>query len=932
MLCLTLFLPLVGVAQHQNTLRVVLNDAEKIFDVSQQLIFYNDSPDTLQSIVLNDWNNAYSTKNTPLARRFSDEFVRNFQIAKEEERGHTTITSVQSEETKLLWNRPEGFPDLVEIQLAEPLLPGQKTTVNLDYQLKIPSNKFTKYGYGNPGEYNLKHWILSAARYENGNFIRYSNYNIDDIANAISDYNLTLEIPKHIEVESDLDILKITDNQETKSYYLNGDHRLDFALFLNPKSPFLSFKNDIVDVRNGLSDSKVNDISKAIIVDRIVHFVNDNIGTYPYNTITVSQTDYDRNPFYGLNQLPSFINVFQEDFQYELKFLKTYLNNFLKNTVALDQRKDNWIFDGIQVYMMMQYIEENHPQMKMAGGLSRLGILKSYHFANVDFNGQYSYFYMLMARKNLDQPVGDPKNTFIKFNEQIAGKYYAGLSLKYLNSYLENDIVKNSIKDFFIASDKQVNESDFQRILKGKTDRNTDWFFNTIIHTRDAVDYKFTDLHKTEDRITVTLKNITGTAVPIPVYGLQKGQVVFKEWITGVATDSVIVFPRKGADKIVLNYKNEVPEINLRNNWKTLKRFGISNRPLKFAFFKDLEDPYYNQILYVPTVVYNLYDGIMPGMRLYNKTILDKPFTYDINPSYSINTKSLTGSFSFSYNDLSRNSKLYSTRYAIGGNYFHYAADAAYLNITPTVQFRFRENDFRDNRKQIITLRNVLVHRENNDFDVNSKSQDYSVFNARYTNANSEVTDQTIFTTDFQASGKFGKASGEFQFRKLFDNNRQINLRFYAGAFLYNKTDSDFFSFALDRPTDYLFDYNYYGRSETSGLFSQQLILAEGGFKSKLNMPYASQWITTANVGFTVWNWIELYGDAGIVKSRFSSEKFVFDSGVRLNLVQDYFELYFPIVSTNGWEVAQDNYSQKIRFIVTLSPSTLINLFTRKWL
>jgi hypothetical protein len=52
---------------------------------------------------------------------------------------------------------------------------------------------------------------------------------------------------------------------------------------------------------------------------------------------------------------------------------------------------------------------------------------------------------------------------------------------------------------------------------------------------------------------------------------------------------------------------------------------------------------------------------------------------------------------------------------------------------------------------------------------------------------------------------------------------------------LYN-SNSDFFSFALDRPTDYLFDYGYYGDLKVV-VFSQQLILAEGGFKSKLNTP-----------------------------------------------------------------------------------------------
>ena len=128
-----------------------------------------------------------------------------------------------------------------------------------------------------------------------------------------------------------------------------------------------------------------------------------------------------------------------------------------------------------------------------------------------------------------------------------------------------------------------------------------------------------------------------------------------------------------------------------------------------------------------------------------------------------------------------------------------------------------------------------------------------------------------------------------------------------------------------------MFDYNFFGRSEKSGLLSQQLILAEGGFKSKLLPSSADQWIATTNVSFNVWNWIEVYGDAGFVKNHQRDAAFLYDSGLRLNLVTDYFELYFPVYSNNGWEIAQPNYQEKIRFIFTFSPKSLLNLFTRKW-
>jgi hypothetical protein len=72
---------------------------------------------------------------------------------------------------------------------------------------------------------------------------------------------------------------------------------------------------------------------------------------------------------------------------------------------------------------------------------------------------------------------------------------------------------------------------------------------------------------------------------------------------------------------------------------------------------KDLEDPITIK-LYVPTLSYNLYDGLSPGMRLHNKTILDKPFIFDINPFNKC--KTFSGSGFVVINQNYRNSALYS--------------------------------------------------------------------------------------------------------------------------------------------------------------------------------------------------------------------------------------------------------------------------------
>lgn len=925
-----LALPASAIAQHHATLDVTLDGDSKILHVRQQLIFKNTSPDTLTSVVLNDWNNAYSRKDTPLAKRFSDEFTRGFHLADEKERGHTDIFSVTGSGGAMLeWFRPAKHPDLIEVKINA-AYPGENIIVNFAYDVKLPSDRFTGYGYGKNGGFHLKDCFLMPARYDGHGFVRYSNNNLDDIANAAAEWKITLSAPNGLKVDSDIEIAGFTEDQKVTRYSFANEIRPDFSIYLEPKPAFLRFSNDIVTVYNNLGGKRVDEIQKAVIVDRVVRFTAGKIGGYPNANITVSQADYERNPFYGLSQLPSFLNVFDDGFVYELKFLKTYTNNYLHNILRLDPRKDNWVYDAIQVKLMIDYMNEFYPDAKMSGRLARFKLLKSYKAISEPFNGQYSYFYMLMARKNLDQPVGAPKNELIKFNEQIAGKYRAGLSLKYLESYLGQDVVEKSVLDFMrLNREKQPDARDLIAILKSRTTKDIDWFYETVINTRKIIDFKFADVSKTNDSVHFTLKNKGGTKVPISIYGIKDMQIVFRQWIDPPTLDSSFTVRRNGAEKLAINYENDAPEFNSRNNFRSLKRFGL-NKPLKFVFFKDLEDPYYNQVLYVPTMSYNLYDGLMPGLRLYNKTILDKPFIYDINPAYSPNTRSLSGSYALVFNQYLRDSRLFYIRYYLTASNFHYAPDARYIKFNPSVVLNIRPRDFRDNRKQSIRFREVLVNRQQTDYNVDTDQQNYSVFNLRYANGKTEVTQHFNIVADFQASARFHKTSAEVEYRKLFENNRQLDLRLYAGAFLDNRTSGDYFSFALDRPTDYLFDYNYYGRSEKTGLFSQQLILAEGGFKSKLDTPFANQWITTLNAGANIWNWVEVYADGGLIKNRGSNAKFRYDSGVRLNLVTDYFELYFPVYSSNGWEFGHD-YSQRIRFIVTLDPKILVNLFTRKW-
>lgn len=920
-------------AQHNQTIHAKLDSFEKAIAIEQTIEYQNTSNLSQSKIILNDWNHAMSSNETPLAKRFSDEFNRNYFLASAKDKSFTTIQEIKATNNESIsYKRLENHADLIEIVLPKILEPNEKITFHLSYKIKLPNASFNKFGFYSEQKFALKNWFITPTQIVDNQHLQYSNLDLDETTNASSNYEVTFEIPSDLFLVSNLIESKV-ENSNSKKYFLNGKNIREISVYIDDKINFYSYKKNGIEILTDLKSIGVNDVYKALVINQMIDFFQENIGFNSHPKLIVSQTDYDKNPFYGLNQLPTFLSPFSNDYIFELKFLKTYLQNFLKTNIQLDYRKDGYLLDGIEVFYTMKYIDWYHSDKKMLGNLNRFWLLKHFHITNVDFNDQFSYFYLLMLRKNLDQPSNTSREQLIKYNEQIAGKYRSGLNFKYLDSYLEKDIVSKTLQQYFAYSSQYwTNRNDFEKLLKLNSKKDIDWFFNTMIDSNEAIDYKLKSVKQNDNKISFELKNKFTSAVPVPVFTIKKDSIIQKKWIEINQQDSVITIDKNEADYVVLNYNNEVPEINQRNNWHNLKNGIGFNKPIAFTLFKDLENPARNQIMYNPSAIYNLYDGISPGIRFHNKTMLDKPFNFDFTPTYSSKTQSLIGNFSLAVNDYNRNSNLFHVKYFVYGTYMHYAPDAAYLKINPTVVFRFRPKDRRSNKSETLMARQVMVFLEPSHYNLsfNNNNEDYSIFNVKYNNNNKEISQHYNFTSELQLSKDFGKTSIDLEYRKMF-GSRQLNLRGFAGIFLYNNTSNDYFSFALDRPTDYLFEYNYYGRSESTGIFSQQMILREGAFKSKLQHRFANNWMVTGNASFNIWNWIEAYGDVGFLQNCSYNPAFVYDSGLRLNLVPDYFELYFPVYSSNGWEVGQSNYSERIRFIVTLSPSVLVNLFTRKW-
>ncbi|MDY8135681.1 metalloprotease [Aquimarina sp. 2201CG5-10] len=919
-------------AQHNITIDGILDSEAKTITIDQKIVYTNTSDDTLSEIFLHDWANSFSSKTTPLGERFSEDFLKRFYYAKDHERGATAIESISDTNSNtLFWERYNDIQDIIKIPLTNKLNPGDQYTILLKYKVKIPSDKFTRYGYHNNGNYSLRYWHIVPAVYDTKWNI-YSNKNLDDQYTNVANYNINISIPSVYNIYTDLQKETISESENTKLIQLTGKNRNTVELYLEKQSTFYAFPANGVQFISNIEDNDLLPAMKSVATTRIIKFLEKRLGPYPFEKILVSESDYKNNPVYGLNQLPDILRPFPDGFQYEIKQLKTITENYLEKTILINPKYDSWIRDAIHIYLMMAYTEQYYPDMKIVGNLSKIIGVRWFHASELEFNDQYFLAYKNIARLFLDQPLNTPNDELVKFNANIANAYKAGVGFKYLEDYLEDDnIVTESIKTYYDNNKLKLTSSeDYREILTSISPKSVDWFFEDYVSTKEQMDFKIKSVKKGKDSIEVTVKNLQNNSMPVSLYGLRDDTIISKTWVTNINGSKKVTIANDNLDKLALDYDQNIPEVNRRNNYRNLK--WILNRPIQFRFLQDVEDPKYSQIFFIPEFEFNVYDGFTIGSKFYNKTIIRRQFDYKITPFYGLKSNKLLGSVSFTYRHQIADHGLYQIRYGASGNMFSYAPDLLFKRFSPNINFFYRSKDLRSNKRQRLSIRSVNVFRDRDENNPVS-TPDYSVFNVRHRYSDFNLTDFKSYLFDYQIAKNFSKISTTINYRKLFLNNRQLNLRLFAGAFIFNDTekDGDFFSFALDRPTDYLFDYNYLGRSEDTGLTSQQIIIAEGGFKSQLKYPFANEWITTFNANTNIWNWIYAYGDIGLVKNRGISPKFVYDAGVRLSLVADYFEVFFPVVSNKGWEIAQPNYDEQIRFIITLSPETLIGLFTREW-
>lgn len=924
----------VEISAQQDTINISakITENSNLISVNQEIIYYNNTDLPQKKIKLLNWISAYQNRNTPLLSRLLQDRKNEMYFAKNEKLGKTE--EIQIKIGSADWEYVSGDDENIYFPLFQELKPGKSVKISLQYLLHIPNKKFTGYGIGEQ-EFSLKYFFIVPDSFEHENQKPKHYLNIEENQSPGNYWNVQFELPSNYFAESNLNKIQINS--------FEGQLNKDPEFIISNKSTdqiITQIDGQKIEIDFGYPLTITEKQNLEFYLPLQLHFIKNKIGNLPAKIFITEKFKKDED-FVGIDDLNFWkfhYQLFKDTEKTDLNYFSILSNAIVQRAVIFDKSKDHWLMNGLQTYLEIQYIDRYYKNRKLLGDLpdelKYLGVkpLKFMRISKLELSERYGLAYQYMVTQNLDQKINEPFEKLSNFNATAISHFETGS----LFSFIAEKMGQENFDDFLINylaqySGKPADQKVFLDELSLASGYSSD-FLESFIQQKNRVNFKLKRFTKNGENFQVKVSKNTIQRIPFKLETEEESGQKQTFWFDTDDSKETVVYniPQSNAEKIIINDGYIFPEKNFRDNYLYTSGFFANRKKIKLKVFKDIPNPEYNEIYVNPRLNFNAYDKVLFGLNFKNASLFDRKFQYSFTPYFSSGTGQLAGSGGVAYSFQPANSFYRSLDFGVSASHFHYDYDLTYRKIATFVGINFTKDPRSDIRRNIGFTYNYL-EKDLDPIKTNlNEYGKYNLWNLGYSYSDRSLIHEKSFNANFQWMEDFQKISTEFFYRWEFAKDKKISMRLFGGYFITNNTKNNLFDYGISRVSNYAFSYGLLGQSATSGLFAQQLIVAEGGFKSYLGTT-ANQWITSANVDSHVWRWFNIYADAGLYKNKNLGAQFIWDSGVKVKVIPDFLEVYCPIQSSLGFEPAFKDYGQRIRFTLVLNFNAVTSYFRRGW-
>lgn len=909
-----------------------LSQDRKTLDINQDIVYHNHSDKALNSIKLLNWISAYNKRGTSLVYRKLEDRNNSLHFAKQEELGKVLELDIKNSANQpvILSNPSE---ENLFISLNEALQVGKSIKFQLQYKIQLPDKKFTGYGTSEQ-DLALKYFFIVPDHFDPANISKRDYHDIEESVNFNTYWSVDFDTPSNSFIQSNLQQIQ----PNSFKGYLDSDPE-----FIISKNNFPTIKINTEDIKTeikfGYTISKQEIQNLEFYLPLQLKFIKDKIGFIP-EQLFISEKFRAKEDFFGNNDIKFWkfrFKLFSDAENTDLDYFGIISKKIIDESIITDKQENHWFKNGLKSYLEIQYLKKFYGEAKLLGNLpenSILGVkpLKLFHASRVKLLDRYGLAYQYIMSQNLDQKIDEPFAVLSNFNDMAISSFETGSLFSYSAEKMGEENFNRLLKNYIAENtDKQVYPEDFLDQL-AKEDSSTS-YLKGFLKQKNRVNFKLKNFRVNNDSLDIKIAKNTNEAIPVKLETQTRSGERTSYWIETEENEKLktVSLPSQDIYKITLNNDYIFPEANYRDNFLYTKGLFSNAKKIKFKLIKDIPNPEFNEIYLNPRIRFtNTYDKFLIGVNFKNQSLFDQKFLYSLTPSFSTGTGKMTGSGSVSYSFLPAESVIQRLTFGVSGSYFHYDYDLAYQKNSLYSNISFRKNP-RSTVSRGLGISYTYFERDLNARMIANRDYDkYNLWTIGYGYTDNQMIHEKSFSLSAQGMEDYNKITAEGFYRWEFAPRQKLSLRLFAGYFVRNETRNNTFNYGISRVSDYSFSYNLLGQSASSGILSQQFILADGGFKSFLPGT-VNQWITSFNVDSSVWKIFHVYADAGVYKNKNNPTQFIWDSGVKVRLIPDFLEIYLPVQSSLGFEPGFKDYGKRIRYTLVLNLNTIINAARRGW-
>jgi hypothetical protein len=972
--------------QEVNTvLKVELDDNKHSLTGAAFIEYTNNSPENLDTIYFHLWANAYMSKSSAFAKQMIDQGDLDFYFTDESNMGGYDSLEFYIGGRKATWNFTKEHKDIAFLIPEKSVSPGKTINITIPFTVKIPG-PFSRFGHDGQG-YQITQWFPKPAVYDNNGWHPMPYLNMGEFYSEFGDYDVTLTVPANYYVvatgelvtSSELNRIKdrikytqslsdetiVTDDFPVSDTILKtirfiAEDVHDFAWFADKrfliKEKPITLKDEAV-VKGQIfylpSGKRLWDKGLDYL-ERGVQFYSDLVGPYPYPKVAAVQGALKAG---GGMEYPM-VTVISEGGTAESLdhvIIHEVGHNWFYGILASNERRYGWMDEGINSYYDQRYTRTYYPKDTLYGTVPE-------SIKKLLIKDWFALYHNMAHKRAIAQPSDLHSEDYSMYNYFLSLYQNPPMAFNYLANYLGVDRFDQIMQSYYEKYKfKHPQPADLEDHFQKSTNMDLDWFFKGMLGDIAVFDYSLNSAKKTTDGFSLRIENNSEYRIPFELTGLKDGNPVYSEWIDGFKEDTILVIQESANDHFVLDYNQYYSEMSttdnmIPTNWKQL----FSRRPHSFKLFNIIDDPLKSQVKWLPSIGWNKSDGIMAGLMLFNTSIPKQNLEYILHPGYAFGSNGedwLVGQGKLSFNWY-RNASLRNIKLFLSGKSFHFdlpnREGIRYVNFKLGGNLRFNES-LRDKKYTDLNITFHNIFNERYVFDpidiedtystaitIDLERKDQNVLLPLNWKLNVELADfENVY---FNENERYLKASASFSTHFLYRKNKKIDVRLYAAGMLFHSKPKStntrpgtmgLIGYAVN---DYLYEDYFFDRGTQEGVWSRQINMNGGGFKTAVSNAYnlgqSNRYVAAMNIkadlpfDIPVLSTIKPFFDIGTYAylptlSDDYQNKILYSGGFMIDSYDGLFNIYLPLINS---EEIENIYKEDGKFLNRISFSINLKL------